>query len=170
MELHKRWLQLRTVPAARMTMPDGSAIPAEVRILVSMASLTGSQALTALRQKIHASRSRRATLVLTCDRQCMEGAVCHRQHFLEPGCAMLQEMTECSACDEVDTFFGARMMACDLAVDDVEKVWAHRRVLRVSAQSLFTCSCRSALFTARPTKQYRGLWGSGAVFSFVNRP
>ena len=44
-----------------------------------------------------------------------------------------------------------------------KKVLALRRVLRVPARSVAARSSRSVLFAARPSQQYRGLWGSVAA-------
>eukprot|EP00966_Prymnesium_polylepis_P318926 7366212-Prymnesium_polylepis.1 len=96
LELHRRWLEAKTVRAGDMRLPDGGELPDEVRPSEQMAKLTGNDALAHLERRCWSNRSRRGMLVFLCGPQCMEGKPCHRAHFIQPATQFLEAAFACS--------------------------------------------------------------------------
>ena len=91
-ELHRRWLQLRTTKVKDMKLPCGRKIPELIKHQSSMSEVIGNQALDELRIKILALPQKRGEVALICDATCMKGDLCHRSHFCEPARAIIAEV------------------------------------------------------------------------------
>ena len=91
-ELHRRWLQLRTTKVKDMKLPCGDDVPELIKHRSSMSEVTGNQSLDELRSKILALPQKRGAVALICDAACMKGGLCHRSNWIEPARAIIAEV------------------------------------------------------------------------------
>ena len=90
-DAHRRWLMAGSTPAGMMRMPDGTALPSELRPRRREAQLTGDDAMQALVSQVDAlaTSGGEVTVVLGCSAGCRDacaaGAMraCHGQALVE---------------------------------------------------------------------------------------